>query len=222
MNVLIYNGEGVSPISLKKTASMFKSWNPSLQVTFATPHTLYSTHWLSSTYAIVFPGGRDIPYHNALQGKANDNIRKFVQDGGLYIGICAGGYYGSAQIEFEKGHKNEVIAERELKFFPGKAIGTLFNPGSYKYDSEEAACDANISFQEEKYSIYYNGGCYFDQPHLYDKVTELAHYDDQLEKPAAIIECQVGKGRAILSGVHIEYAPKEMFANILRGNYEPI
>ncbi|MDN3503944.1 MAG: BPL-N domain-containing protein [Rhabdochlamydiaceae bacterium] len=216
MNILIYKGEGVSPLSLKKTALMAKVWDPSAQVTLVNSTHLGLTGWMKNASTIIFPGGRDIPYHNALKGAANQNIRQFVEEGGLYIGICAGGYYGSSKIEFESGFQNEVIAERELKFFPGKAIGTLFNPGTYVYDSEHAACDATVSFHGESHQIYYNGGCYFEKANSFDKVQVLAHYDDHPSKPAAIIECKVGKGRAILSGVHFEFSPKEIYAKILK------
>ena len=40
---------------------------------------------------------------------------------------------------------------------------------------------------------------------FFDSVEVLGHYDDIPGKPAAIILCKVGKGKAVLSGVHFEY-----------------
>ena len=53
----------------------------------------------------------------------NERIREYVSKGGKYLGICAGGYYASSYVEFEKSTTLEVLGDRELSFFPGKAIG---------------------------------------------------------------------------------------------------
>ena len=39
---------------------------------------------------IVFPGGADSPYQEKLQGEGNRVIRQFVEEGGWYLGFCAG------------------------------------------------------------------------------------------------------------------------------------
>ena len=38
----------------------------------------------------VMPGGADLPYCAALNGAPNARIRRFVEAGGTYLGICAG------------------------------------------------------------------------------------------------------------------------------------
>jgi glutamine amidotransferase-like uncharacterized protein len=52
--------------------------------------------------------------------------------------------------------------------------------------------------------VYFNGGCRFVGEDANCKV--LARYQDIEDQPAAIIECKVGQGKAILSGVHPEYS----------------
>lgn len=152
----------------------------------------------------IMPGGRDRPYHAALKGLANTKIRTFVENGGTYLGICAGAYYGCAFVEFDKGFPLEVCEERELCFFPGKAIGPAYGKGTFDYNSEAGARMANIGTVKGMFPIYYNGGCTFegDYPH----VRILARYLDLPGHPPAIIECAIGQGKAILSGVHLELA----------------
>lgn len=57
-----------------------------------------------------------------------------------------------------------------------------------------------------KASIYFNGGCAFIDAEMYRNTQVLARYRDLPDSPAAIVECSVGKGKAILSGVHPEYS----------------
>jgi len=45
---------------------------------------------------------------------------------GSFLGICAGGYYGSKFVEYQMGKVDEIKGERELEFFPGIARGPVF------------------------------------------------------------------------------------------------
>ena len=160
---------------------------------------------------LIFPGGRDIPYHQALRGVANRHIHRFVQEGGSFLGLCAGGYYGSAEIEFEKGGALEVIAKRELQFFPGLARGPAYGLGKFCYQKRTRSADCPLTplfFRQASQisAAYYNGGCAFISPEEYEDVSVLARYADLPMEPAAIVQCRVGKGQAILCGVHPEYS----------------
>lgn len=151
---------------------------------------------------LIMPGGRDRPYHAELKGRGNSLIREFVEAGGTYLGICAGAYYGSDWVEFEKGYPLEVFEKRELGFFKGSAIGPAYGKGIFEYGSEKGALSARLIAREKTFHSYYNGGPYFSGD--FTNVKILARYMDLPDQPPAIIECTVGKGKAILSGVHIE------------------
>ena len=185
---------------------------------------------LASCSLLVMPGGRDMPYVSNLQGRGNLKIKEFVQSGGSYLGLCAGGYYGAAFVEFARGDRYlEVVGSRELAFFPGKAQGPTF-PG-FMYDSNCGAKAARISLtdtamklmgsttaSDSSLSTFYNGGCHF-VPHT-EEITSpaeatncsdgvcsfevLATYNEAESSPIAITSCQYGVGRVILSGVHLE------------------
>ncbi|PIS03174.1 MAG: hypothetical protein COT85_03900 [Chlamydiae bacterium CG10_big_fil_rev_8_21_14_0_10_42_34] len=156
----------------------------------------------------IMPGGRDRPYHLALKGDANAQLRTFVEQGGTYLGICAGAYYGCATVDFERGHPLEVYESRELCFFKGSAVGPVYGKGIFDYRSEKGARLAKIGTEVGTFDVYYKGGCTFEGDLSHVKI--LARYLDLPNQPPAIIECKVGKGKAILSGVHIEKQPALM------------
>lgn len=213
MNILVYCDEGVG-------CSSFKVLMQSLEETFhETPYVLQTIDhygflekgWEEKSTLLIFPGGRDVPYHAHLRGKANERIRRYVEEGGNYLGICAGAYYGAAQIEFEKGKKLEIIDSRELAFFPGTAYGPVYRKKGFSYQNESGSCIAKLAWQTSlltrgPYSLYYKGGCAFVASKQHSHVTTLACYDDLPDTPAAIVRCQIGKGQAILCGVHPEFS----------------
>ncbi|EDV26702.1 uncharacterized protein TRIADDRAFT_55000 [Trichoplax adhaerens] len=177
---------------------------------------------LLSTKLFVMPGGRDLPYVEKLNGLGNRRIKHFVNQGGCYLGLCAGAYFASSIIEFEKDTALEVCGARELKFYHGLAKGCVYPGFSYKDNSGARVVPIElhkevadqVSFNQ--CSVYYNGGCEFLP--LNDDVGEveiLASYSahdnenssvNRHAPPIAIIKCKVGSGIAILSGVHPEYS----------------
>lgn len=201
-DVLLYCDEGVGSNSYKLTLKgLVEELDPSRYTIRTVDHQYFTTSsWEIKTALVVIPGGRDIPYHLKLQGAGNSRLSQYVSEGGTYLGICAGAYYGSAAIEFEKGAPKEIVATRELAFFPGKAIGPVYG---------SCALEAPIKWQgEDKITpLYFNGGCYFAHAEKYSNVSILAHYAD-VDK-AAIVKCQIGKGQAILSGIHPEFTTEE-------------
>ena len=149
------------------------------------------------------PGGADLLYVRKLNGQGNKHIKAYVKNGGAYLGICAGSYYGSAYVEFDKGGKLEVFGERELAFFPGVAVGPVLAKYDYRSNSGSSAAKIKLDSKEVKKAVmYYNGGGYFKNATNYDDVTIIGYYENYLP---AIVHVSFGKGNVILSGVHFEY-----------------
>lgn len=169
---------------------------------------------------MIFPGGRDLPYQQALQGSYNQSIVEFVQGGGKFLGICAGAYFGSQSIVFERGGPLEIIQDRELVFFPGVAEGPIYGLGKFAYDSPSGVQMAKLRLPAitKTISAYYNGGCAFIGAADKQGIEVLAHYSDIEGNPAAVIKARPGKGIAILSGVHPEYDSSDpmLFPYILK------
>ena len=176
--------------------------------------------WQANCAAFVMPGGADLPYGRTLNGEGNRKLRQFVQRGGVYIGFCAGGYYGSRRCEFEVGNKMlEVIGDRELGFFPGTCRGCAF-PG-FVYSSEKGARPAELKVNNaalasgsvpDVFRSYYNGGGVFVDAKKYEGqgVQVLASYTEDTavdggDGNAAVVYCKVGEGAALLTGPHPEY-----------------
>lgn len=225
--ILIYQDKGVDPFCLKALVcalqqELIHEIHP---ITFADRHLLKTPNWHKFTKLLILPGGRDIPYQKALEGLGNEQILDFVQKGGAFLGICAGGYYGSSFIEFEKGGPLEVIAKRDLCFFPGIARGPAYGLGMFNYRDHQGAQIAILEMESKLYSSYYHGGCAFVDEENHPNVSVLARYADLQTKPAAIIHCTVGQGHAILCGVHPEYSahleeartqiPSALFSSLL-------
>src|SRR5262245_30328629 len=72
---------------------------------------LASDQWHQETDLFAFPGGADLPYCRVLNGAGNASIRRYVEEGGALLGVCAGAYYVSQRIEFEPG---AIRGDREL------------------------------------------------------------------------------------------------------------
>lgn len=193
--------------------------SPNYAVISVTGETIIKEPWTASCALLVFPGGADLGYCRTLNGEDNRKIKQFIQRGGAYLGLCAGGYYGSSRCEFEVGNKRmEVIGSRELALYPGTCRGCAF-PG-FVYHSE--AGTRAVKLQAEKTALpegsvpdvfrsYYNGGGVFvDAPKYRDKGVEvLASYAEPLsvdsgEGTAAFVYCKVGEGAAVLTGPHPE------------------
>lgn len=201
-SIKIYCDRGVEQKTLPALIHELSNWITS----YISAKEILHSDWESETSLLIIPGGRDVPFHEALKGEGNQRIRKYVENGGSFLGICAGAYYGCKSVEFDCGMELEVKGLRELNFFPGIARGPVYGPGTFRYRSEYGAKAASISNSFEKGSLksYYNGGCYFVDADQYANVTCISKYLDIENQPAAIIEITVGQGRVILSGVHIE------------------
>lgn len=174
--------------------------------------------WSATCALLVFPGGGDLGYCRVLNGAGNRRIAEFVRRGGSYLGLCAGGYYGSKRCEFEVGNKSlEVTGPRELGFFPGTCRGGAFK--GFEYHSENGARAVTLKLAKETFkdklpdevTHYYNGGgVYVDAKSLEgQKVTVLAEYADELDVDggdgkAATVLCEIGEGKVILCGTHPE------------------
>jgi len=199
----IYSGLGASRQSLCHTVYPLKQLFPQYDVVKIGCRELLKGDWQEDARLFLMPGGADIPYTLFLKGRGNSLISEYVHNGGLYVGICAGSYYGTSFVEFDKGGPLEVVGKRELSFFKGKAIGPAFYP--FKYQRPDLARAAPIVLKNGKeLPFYYNGGPYFSHADTH----VVGRYKDREDTPPAIIEEKCGKGRVLLSGVHFEYSPE--------------
>ena len=204
-NIYIYADKGSCEECIQQCEkSFYDELTDDYQVYRITAAQILASGWQDNTALLVIPGGKAGPYAELLAGKGNDLIRKYIENGGAYLGFCAGAYYASASLEFAKGTSIEVIAERDLALFPGKIIGPAL--ATYDYYSESGARAAKILTEgAEPLTIYYNGGGYFVEPQNYPNINIIASYNNLSKNPAAIIQIILNKGKVILSSVHCEF-----------------
>ena len=145
-------------------------------------------------HLLVLPGGRDLPYCSKLNGEGNTKIREFVKRGGSYLGLCAGGYYGTSSVQFAVGDPvMEVVGSRELKFFPGVAQGPTFPGFQYGSNAGARACSillhpaaqrllGKVSHSEgtSSLALYYDGGGYFTR-------SEITSPPDSAHQPLSLV-----------------------------------
>lgn len=228
--ILVYSdgNVGASSNCVAMTVASLKKAISGQQATVrtTTSEELVSSKWRENCRLLVLPGGRDLPYCKELNGAGNEQISAYIQEGGSYLGICAGAYFASAYVEFARGDpKMAVVGPRELALFPVTARGPVFPAFSYKTNSGAHAAGANLTAagastlggtEGENATLFYNGGCGF----IYREgagstsyealMTYTGHSEPESPQPspyantAAIIGGRVGKGQAILTGLHFE------------------
>ena len=223
MNILVYNGAGTTPGSVKHAVETLRGLlEPYYAVNTIGPRALEVEPWQSKTKAVIFPGGADLPYIRACKNVI-PLLRDFIdRDGGIYIGFCAGAYFGSSRVEFCKGDSSmEVTGPRDLQFFPGITRGPAFK--GFQYNSEVGAKAVRLRLEDNSEVFnYFNGGPVFVDADTFDNVEVLAHYSDPVDVPysdtsncnssaslaAAVVLCNCGRGKALLAGSHPEFIPR--------------
>ncbi|KAK2171530.1 hypothetical protein NP493_1056g00004 [Ridgeia piscesae] len=211
--------------------------NTPYSVSRITPQDIKMGKWRDSAALLVIGGGYDLGFISALGQEGIDQVKGYVQAGGHYLGVCAGAYFASARVTFDEGGDLEVCGPRQLAFFPGACIGPVFPGFLYNSDAGvHAACvewsamdpvvkhaadvtqrvessDASTSGHTSRFHCYFNGGgCFVDASSSSSSSSSssykvLGRYGDVVSCPVAVVKCYVGQGVAVLSGVHLEYAP---------------
>lgn len=220
-NLILSSGNGSTVESVRHCLyTLRRLLSPNYAVIPVTGDMIIKEPWQATCAALVFPGGADQGYCRTLNGAGNRRIRQYVEQGGKYIGFCAGGYYGCKRVEFEVGNRLlEVVGDRELAFYPGIARGCAFS--GFVYHSEKGARAAELRVNKKVLTSgsipnvlksYYNGGGVFvDAPKFADQGVEiLADYAEELDVDAgegstAMVYCKVGQGAALLTGPHPEF-----------------
>ncbi len=151
--------------------------------------------------AIIIPGGYAYNYTVGLKKIGIDNLRKYVSEGGSYIGICAGAYFASKTVEWEGGRY-----PYSLSLFDGTASGAIDKIAEWdNYDMTDISINQNssINFQEHsKYRVLYYGGpiFYANQGFEYNTIATW----DAADNLPAIINFNYKQGRVLLIGPHLE------------------
>ncbi|KAL2915354.1 hypothetical protein HK105_205219 [Polyrhizophydium stewartii] len=231
MNVLVYDGPGVSTLQRPLLAALRKLLGTRYDVIPVDAAAVRHSPWEDAAALLVMPGGRDLAFLDALQPGGIDKIARFVRGGGAYLGLCAGAYFACAAVAFEVGRTAdgyEVIGDRPLRLCPA-AVARGSVARGFVYGSERGAAAMPVTLGAPLLAhtgraptqqhtgartialppalpLYVNGGPWFDldgaDPADAGATTVLATYAENGQP--AIVECAPGRGRALLVGPHIE------------------
>jgi len=157
-------------------------------------------------YQLLFVNGGQSNIHGqSLTESAKENMRKFVQGGGSYIGTCAGAFLASI------GDKYPTTNPNYLHIWPGFVERTHIR-NTYSGFRIESNCPLlnYYDFGGDYYidSVRHNGGCYVNNLPMGTEV--LARYDFpdydfiHLQPSAWAYKCSNNTGRIIQIGSHPE------------------
>eukprot|EP00842_Homolaphlyctis_polyrhiza_P005931 jgi/Hompol1/6339/HPOL_001507-RA len=175
LNVLVYDGPGVSSFQQALLRSLRAELSQSYDVVPVDADALRSAPWPATAALLVMPGGRDRAFLDALGPAGAARIARFVrgpspgqasassspfdssldsaQDsthlsaGGAYLGLCAGAYFACDSIDFEPNRSDyHVHGDRPLKFCPAVARGSVSE--NFVYASETGAAALALSLDQ--------------------------------------------------------------------------
>ena len=150
---------------------------------------------LTGVEAYVMPGGYSTFQRHGLGQGGMESLRQFVDQGGRYLGICAGGYVATKDVHWEEKHY-----PYPLELFDGTAEGALDSIAPWPRDAAVAlkltrAGKSRGLSEAAEGTFYYKGGPHF---HGGTNETVLATYPN---RTAAIICRPFGKGEVVLNGI---------------------
>jgi glutamine amidotransferase-like uncharacterized protein len=191
----VYNDHGVWSEGVNRLNVLLSEWGWTVENISA--YQINSGYLNTEFDLIVFPGGDAGSYKLDISDTGTGEIRNFVNDGGGYIGICAGAFWASDRIVW---HGREI--DYPLNLLPGTATGPLdelCTPGSQ--------CWTDVRFSTD----YPAGGdlsgvfsCYYyDGPEMDTTGAAVFARYETLDSPAAVA-LEYGAGKVAVIGVHPE------------------
>ncbi|KAG4302160.1 hypothetical protein PCK1_001432 [Pneumocystis canis] len=209
--------EEISELSVKYTFSILRFLlSPYYFIQKVDKKLLEQDNWEKHAALIVMPGSKHVLYKTGLNETINKKVSEYLKNGGKYLGIVAGAYYASNKNEFQFENDSENYSKQKgLSIFPGVIRGPIFSEFAYHKNTDPQLTPIQIedmSFKNLEYLyLYHCGGALFINADQFSNTRILATYKEaninyNSGPKAAIIHCKIGKGEAVLFGVHPEYS----------------
>ncbi len=157
---------------------------------------------------VIFPGGSGSSQAKHLEEAGSEEVRRFVREGGGYVGICAGSYLASAEYPWSLRLINTRVIDRQ-HWARGTGVVTL---------SLSTEGRTVLNEPTDRVEVYYGQGPLLApaiDPDL-PTYTPLAVYETEIAKneapsgvmagTTAIAAAPFGKGRVVCISPHPEKA----------------
>ena len=166
---------------------------------------------LSIYRAIIFGGGYAYPGYTVLiSADGKGRLRRFVEDGGVFMGVCAGAFFACDVVQWE-GAVYDDESGYDTDLFGGTCTGPIAELATYP-DWAPAAIlfqphPAVEAFDEAPFTrtLWYGAGPWFTSGDPAAQV--MAAYDSEgidERGEAALVTAPFGGGRVVLWGPHPE------------------
>ena len=214
VNVLIYSGEGTDTRSVKGLIyclEQAQKTNPNIQFNYTTTYVINS-EVLAAQDVLVISGGDILLIFNDPAINPED-IKKFVEEGNGYLGICAGAYAASNYNgEYGSGWGISPNIECVYTYADGLLPLTITNYGIKTLKYSEGQINPCVFITNNTETVTLLAFPLANTPGLYKEgnYTPIAIYpeNDIINSDyAAILDDTRGSGRIILSGPHPELEP---------------
>jgi glutamine amidotransferase-like uncharacterized protein len=182
----VYLGRGVFPPSGIAVVRRLDEGKRAPRLLFETDVTAKG---LTGLDVVIFPGGWAPSQRDVLGESGRTALAQFVNGGGNYLGICAGGYLPCSDVVW----KQENFAY-PLALADGKAVGPV--PGLAPYPASQGV-DLTLPGGKKMRALY-AGGSSFE----IKGAESLASYPNGT---AAAVAVRHGEGLLVLTGAHIEF-----------------
>jgi biotin--protein ligase len=178
---------------------------------------------------LIMPGGQSWEYLRLLGKQGGATIKKFVEDGGGYFGICAGGFYATSRREGpyptkegQKPRAETAVYDYGIGLIEGVAVDganisqlkSEFRNGMRPIEMLDRTPDGRDAVAGRIHALMLEGSGWRieDSVMQKQKVEVLARFP-QSHLPA-VIAFEAGKGRVVLSGPHLEIEEQNYFMGI--------
>lgn len=207
--IYIYNDQGVFTQHLPQLKQWASRIFNSKYIFDINANSIKSEINLNNEDILIMPGGHARFYSEKLNGQGCKNIRNFIKNGGLFIGICGGSYFASTKVDFtgeDLRIESEQSSDQDLNVFNATAKGTIKELAPLFKDKGNSNTSVDISSDNHTYQAYYNGGpCFI--PSNNEIFTPLFIY--KKTKKISAIKKTYSSGVIVLFGFHPELSQNE-------------
>ncbi len=205
VRIAVFQGTGVGPSAEKLIAALKSAEDRRFQIQRITAEEIQGGR-LSDVDVLVHPGGSGSKQGKALGESGRTVVRKFVREGGGYLGVCGGAYLATNDYSWSLKLIDAKVVDR---LHWARGMGTVklrLSPKATKFFDHEA----------DEMEIYYGQGPLlarreWDDPEVpnYESlaifVTEIAKNGAPrgvMAGTSAAVRCEFGRGRVFCFSPH--------------------